>query len=154
MDRFLWFFWRRFCFIEKGIFVLHRHIIFKYFFERLFLVFVWIQNNSNRQIISIYINLANVGDLEVWEGIGLNFFDIAVGWWNLYQEIDKYRSCHYKFVCCNLDAYGKTVASWPGVKPLSSWVKTSKWFQGMSTLPMSFWFFLVKRSLLENADKS
>ncbi len=45
----------------------------------------------------------------------------------------------YNFVCCNLEAFGKKVASWPGVvtKPLSSRVKMSKWFQGMSTLPTS-----------------
>jgi hypothetical protein len=51
------------------------------------------------------------------------------------KEIDKYGSSHYKFVCCNLEAFGKKVASRPGVaiKPLSSRVKTSKWFQGMMT---------------------
>jgi hypothetical protein len=52
---------------------------------------------------------------------------------------------NYNFVCCNLDAFGQKVASHPGVviNPLSSWVKTSKWFQGMSTLPTSFWLNIV-----------
>ncbi len=35
---------------------------------------------------------------------------------------------NYNFVRCNLDAFGKKVASCPGFarKPVSSWVKTSK----------------------------
>ena len=52
---------------------------------------------------------------------------------------------NYNLVRCNLEAFGKKVASRPGVlrKPLSSRVKTSKWFQGMSTLPTSFWLNVV-----------
>ncbi len=52
---------------------------------------------------------------------------------------------NYNFVRCNLEAFGKKVASWPGVvtNPLSSRVKTSKWFQGMSTLPTSLWLNVV-----------
>ncbi len=52
---------------------------------------------------------------------------------------------NYNLVRCNLEAFGKKVASQPGVlrKPFSSRVKTSKWFQGMSTLPMSLWLNIV-----------
>ncbi len=88
--------------------------------------------------------------LEVWrfggKGIGFPFFSTSqvIG-----ETVNKKSSnidlVNYIFVRCNLEAFRKKVASRPGVviKPLSSWVKLSKWFQGMSTLPMYFWLNVV-----------
>ena len=47
---------------------------------------------------------------------------------------------NYNFVRCNLEAFGKKVTSRPGIEmnTLSSRVKMSEWFQGISTLPTSF----------------
>ena len=52
---------------------------------------------------------------------------------------------NYNFVRFNSEAFGKKVASQPGVaiNSLSYRVKTSKWFQGMSTLPTSLWLNVV-----------
>jgi hypothetical protein len=52
---------------------------------------------------------------------------------------------NYNFVRCNLEAFRKKVVT----KPLSSRVKTSKWFQ----VDIAY-VFAIKPSLLKDADKS
>jgi hypothetical protein len=60
--------------LRKGIFVLHRHRSFKYFFERLFLIFVEFEITLSVGYL-IYKCLVSKRDLGiVGEGSGLTFF--------------------------------------------------------------------------------
>ncbi len=93
----------------------------------------------------MYKRLFSVGDLEVWErNLDLILTSQLVGE-TFIKKSSNIDLVNYNFVRCNLEAFGKKVASRPGVaiKPLSSRVKISKWFQGMSTLPTSFWLNVV-----------
>ena len=111
-----------------------------------FFFFCWVRNNSICWLVLYTDIFVSVGGLEVWgKVLSLRFSTLQV----IGEPVNKNSSnidlVNYNFVCCSLEAFGKKVASRPGVviNPLSSWVKTSKWFQGMSTLPTSVWLNVV-----------
>ena len=113
------------------IFVLHRHRSLEYFYVSVCVVFEFCLTLTF--LVSIYISLVN---RRFWvRDWTYSTSQLVVD--TSFDKNIKFRSSHYNFVRCSLDAFGKKVASRPGVviNPLSSRVKTSKWFQGILALP-------------------